>query len=272
MGFKTKLLVGASTLAIGAGGMLGFASSSSATVTSVGSCIDAGAGHGRGVGTLKSLFNDPHTNKPAGLTTQDHDLKIGIKGVDDVTNKGTDMHVTCHFSGNSATPDDTTGVHTGTFTVSKWTASLVSPSQDCAQETPTPTNEWPNYGSIKYTFTDGSFFQASLATAGFVAGTGNETDSTGVVTKGRAAGAFIKSEIWFDPIVKDKTSNTPYFGYNYDVLNALACKNATAEQGPTDPGWGDITGILVGSGADPLTTAVPPTDPPAAGISFYLGQ
>ena len=217
----------------------------------------------KGLGTLTSSFVDPNTGKPAGLTSDDHPVKISVKGVSTPstgTNKGS-----CTFSGGSAIPGGN-----GTVSILSWAVALASPSTDCVSESPVATDEWTTYGSISIKFTDTSSMTASIAIAGFVTGTLNETDSTGIVTKGHAAGAFISNQSWFDPIVKDKTqtSQTPYPGYSYlNVLALIPCAG-TVDVPVTVGAGASITSIVIGSGTDPEGL----NGNTAAGLQFYTGE
>jgi hypothetical protein len=223
-----------------------------------------------GVGTLKSTFIDPTTGHPAGLTSDDHDIKISVKGVDPTTLHGTNLG-SCTFNGGSAIPGGN-----GTFSVAKWSTTLVSPATDCVSESPTATDEWTTYGSLSMGFTDLSKLSASLAIAGFVTGQLNQTDSTGVVTKGHAAGAFVSNQGWFDPIVKNtaQTTATPYFGYSYQnvatIINCAGSADVPVTHSTSTDGSGgaSITGITIGAGHDPEGLS----SGSAAGLSFYTGE
>src|SRR3954471_10176324 len=96
LSIKTKLIGGASALAI-AGGMLAFAApAANAAVTQIGSCQNLLA-----LGSAKSSTINPGTGKPYGIADVDNiDGAIGAKGVDPSVNKGTNLG-TCSFPSNA---------------------------------------------------------------------------------------------------------------------------------------------------------------------------
>jgi hypothetical protein len=231
----------------------------SATITPVGSCSGL-----LGLGTLKSSFIDPNTGKAAGLTSDDHDLKLAVKGVDPTTKLGTNLG-SCGFLGGSVTPGGN-----GTFSIAKWSSVLSSPATDCVSESPTATDEWTLSGKLTIGFTDLSQMQVALAVAGFRTGDLNQTDSTGIVTKGHVAGAFVQNQTWFDPIVKDttQTTATPYFGYSFQPLAGIGACAGTSDTALTLGGGSDITGITIGAGTDPEHLSADS----ANGLTFTLGE
>ena len=83
----------------------------------------------------------------------------------------------------------------------------------------------------------------------------------GIVVKGPLAGADLSGEQYFNPIIKDKLQATdvPYPGYAFDLVNALACSDETADNA-------NITALVLGDGMSPLLGI------PAAGITYTIGS
>src|SRR6478609_1618942 len=92
LSIKTKLIGGASALAI-AGGMLAFAApAANAAVTTIGTCQNLLA-----LGSAKSTTINPATGKGYGITDKDDlDGALSTKGVDPNLNKGTNLG-SCNF-------------------------------------------------------------------------------------------------------------------------------------------------------------------------------
>jgi hypothetical protein len=271
LSIKTRLLAGASTLAI-AGGMIAFAApAANATVTSVGGCSGT-----RLIGKAKSSTINPATGKPYGISDNDNqDATISLKGVDPSLNKGPNLGA-CVFATGLSTPDSSKPVvkgYSGGHSIYKFSGKLYSPEIDCNTADTGDLTEWPASGSFKMKFADLTTAGKNQQTAiqlvvdGFAdhdmdpMTPSDIVEGHGIVTKGVAAGADVAFESIFDPIAKDKTQTTatPYFGYNYDVAAAVGCTDATP----------DNADILLLAGGDSGTSLLGDT---ASGFTFTVGQ
>ena len=222
-----------------------------ATTTSVGSC------HGLvGLASVKSDYTDPNDGLPAGLVANiptagaNHDVRISIKGVAGPNGS----FGTCTFSGAN-TPG------AGTYTVTRWTALLVSPSTDCLGDV--DAAEYPLNGKATIEFSDGTRTQTYSQTT-FSGGTANDLfTQSGVVTQGNGLGALFQNQIYWAPITKlpnESTPSAPYPGYEYDNATAAACAG-------NPPGANaDARDLIVGDGVSPLTGQT------ASGYTFSVGN
>jgi len=264
LSIKTKLIGGISALTL-AGGMLAVAApAANAAVTQIGSCQNLLA-----IGSAKSTTINPVTGKGYGITDRDNiDGALSTKGVDPNVNKGTNLG-SCSFptagagGGSQGIPnsDKITGAATpawaqgtATKTITKWGTKLYSREFDCNTLDTTDTTEWSPSGALSLTFTDimatsgkNASITAQVTVDGFADPTPPNTNSDvvnfhGIVTKGAALGSDVVGQTEFDPIVADKTqtTGTPYFGYQYDLGNALGCQDAT-------PNNANITAFMNGS-------------------------
>jgi hypothetical protein len=281
LSIKTKLIGGASALAI-AGGMLAFAApAANAAVVQIGSCQNLLA-----LGTAKSATINPSTGKNYGITDQDNlDGAIGAKGVDPNTLKGTNLG-SCSFPSNATqgvpNSDKPVGTWTsGTKNLTKWSTKLYSREFDCDTTDTTDTTEWSPSGALSMTFTQittttlkNEALTAQVTVDGFTDPDNNPATPSdvvgfhGIVTKGDALGSDVTGETEFDPTIKDKTVTYPtpsantgaYFGYNFDVGAALGCTTATK-------GDANITLFNNGSvGGNSQLLGIP-----VAGIKFFKG-
>jgi len=275
LSIKTKLIGGASALAI-AGGMLAFAApAANAAVTQIGTCQNLLA-----LGSAKSSTINPGTGKPYGIADVDNiDGSIGAKGVDPSVNKGTNLG-TCSFPSNATNgvPDADKPVvvwSSGTKTLTKWSTKLFSREFDCNTTDTTDQTEWSPSGALAMTFTQitattlkNEAITAQVTVDGFTDPDSNPATPSdvvkfhGIVTKGAALGSDVAGETEFDPIIKDtaQTTGTPYFGYSFDLGNALGCADAT-------PNNANITTFMNGSvGGQSQLLGLP-----VAGIKFTKG-
>ncbi len=258
-----KRVIGAVSASLLLGGLVAFAAPAGATVTSVAGCAGMKA-----TGSIKSSVSGQ------GLTTaDDQDASVSMKGVDPDTLKGSSLGA-CVFSGGLSTPDSSKPVvkgYSGGHSVLKWSAKFYSPEADCNTLDTGDLTEWPLNGALKMQFTDlnsklkPQSLAANLAIDGFTdpdndPGTPSDVVAAhGLVIKGVAAGADVATEVYFDPVFKDKTQTTahPYFGYSLDILNAAGCATG-------DPA--NITAFVAGDGTSEFLAL------PAAGISLSIGQ
>jgi len=278
LSIKTKLIGGVSALAM-AGGMLAFvAPAANATVTTIGTCQKLKA-----LGTAKSTTINPATSKPYGITDLDNlDGSIAGKGVDPLVNKGTALG-SCNFPSNSAqgvpNSDKPVGLWTqgtSTKTLTKWSTKLFSREFDCDTTDVTDNTEWPPSGALSLTFTDTNptslkavSITAQITIDGFTDPDNNPASPSdvvkfhGIVNKGAALGADVAGESEFDPTIADKTqtTNTPYFGYAFDINAALGCTTATK-------GDANITTFVNGSSQTNTSELL---GLPVAGLKFNKG-
>jgi hypothetical protein len=276
LSIKTKLIGGASALAI-AGGMLAVAGPpAGAVVTTIGTCNNLLA-----LGSAKSSTINPSTGKAYGITDLDNlDGSIGSKGVDRNVVKGTNIG-SCNFPSNVAegVPDGGKPVavwSNGTKTLTKWSTKLFSREFDCDVTDTTDTTEWAPSGTLSMTFTQiiastgkNAAITAAVTVDGFTDPDNNPATPSdvvsfhGLVTKGAALGADVSGETEFDPTIKDKTqtTGTPYFGYQFDVGGALGCST---------PAKGDANILLFNNGDDGAGNSQLLVLP-VAGVTFTKG-
>ncbi len=278
MSIKTRLIGGASALAI-AGGMLAAAAApAGAVVTTIGTCNSLKA-----LGSAKSSTINPATLKPYGIADIDNiDGTISSKGVDRTTNKGTDLGG-CFFVTGEGVPDSGKPVGLwgpglgplGRHNITKWSTKLFSREFDCDTTDTGDTTEWAPSGALSFTFSDqnnllkGNAITAQVTVDGFTdpdndPGTPSDVvELHGIVSKGAALGADVTGETEFDPTVKDTSQTTavPYFGYQFDLLGALGCTTATQ---------GDAN-ILTFVNGDNGAGASELLGLPVAGITFTKG-
>ena len=280
MSIKTRLLAGASALAM-AGSMMAFAAPAGATVTTLGTCQNILA-----LGSAKSSTINPGTGKPYGIADVDNiDGSLSAKGVDPNTLKGTVLG-SCSFPANVANgvpnAGKPVGVWTnGTHTLTKWSTKLYSREFDCDTTDTGDMTEWSPSGALSMTFADTSTVNgtpknnaitAQVTVDGFKDPDGNPMTNDlsdvvefhGIVTKGAVLGADVKGETEFDPTIKSKTAVYPgsgaYFGYDFDLGGALGCSTATK-------GDANITNFNNGSvGGQSQLLGIP-----VAGITFTKG-
>jgi hypothetical protein len=277
---KKRKIIGAAVTAVLATGVLAaIAPSADAVVTPVASC-----GGMKGLGTLKSTTINPSTGKGYGITDVDNlDVTVSVKGVDPTVNKGTNFG-TCTFAGGLSTPDaqkPPVKGYSGSKAITKWSSKLFSPEADCNVGDTTDLTEWPINGAFSLAFDLNAQGKTNKSTINITVDGFTDPDNDpntpsdvvegrGLVTKGVAAGADATFEVYFEPAFKDKlqTTDTPYFGYNFDLAAAVGCTDPTA--GGTDPGNtnvdANITTVVIGDGTSLLLGL------PAAGIDLTIGQ
>jgi hypothetical protein len=273
LSIKTKLIGGASALAI-AGGMLAFAApAANAAVVTVGTCQNLLA-----LGSAKSSTINPSTGKNYGITDLDNlDGAIGSKGVG--TPSKTDPLGTCNIVAGQGAPDagKPAGlIGGGSHTVTKWSTKLFSREFDCNTADTGDTTEWSPSGALSITFADlapstgkANAITAQVTVDGFTdpdnnPGTPSDVVALhGIVTKGALLGADLSGSTEFDPTVKDKTqtTNTPYNGYQFDVAGALGCTTATV---------GDANILLFNNGSVAGLSQL--LGLPVAGLTFTKGS
>jgi hypothetical protein len=266
LSIKTKLIAGVGSLTLAAGALAFAAPAANAAVSTIGSCHNLLA-----LGTAKS------TTVGDGITDKDNqDVSIATKGVG--TPSKTDPLGTCSFASGFSTPNAAKPPvkgFSGTKHVAKWGTKLFSPESDCNTSDTGDLTEWPLNGSLSITFTEQTAalkaegLTAQITVDGFTdpdnnPGTPSDVVSFhGLVIKGDAAGADVSGETEFDPTVKDKTqtTNTPYFGYQYDLGNAGGCADTT-------PANANITAFNNGSVANQSQLL----GLPVSGITFTIGS
>jgi hypothetical protein len=271
---KSKIIGVAVATVLSAGVFAAIApTTADAVVTNVGGCSGM-----KGIGTLKSSLIDG-LGKPRGITDIDNvDLAVSVKGVDPTVNKGTNLG-SCNFVGGLSTPDGGKPVvkgYSGTKALAKWSSKLTSTEADCNTLDTTDLTEWPINGSFGLAFTDLKKSTINVTVDGFSDPDNDPNtpsdvvEGRGLVTKGAAAGADVTFGVYFEPAFKDKlqTSDTPYFGYNFDLAAAVGCTDPTASG--ADPGNtavnADIRTVVIGDGLSLLLGL------PAQGLDFSFGQ
>jgi hypothetical protein len=254
------------------------APSADATVLNVASCSGM-----KGLGTLKSTSIDPVSLKPYGITdTNNKDVSVSVKGVDPTTNKGTSFG-SCTYAAGLSTPDGQKPPakgYNGSKAIFKWSSKLFSPEADCNTLDTTDNTEWPINGAFALQYDAGLNKQSIAVTVDGFTDPDNDPDTPsdvvdgrGLVTKGVAAGADMTFQVYFEPAFKDKlqTGPTPYFGYNFDLGEAVGCTDPENVNGPppADPGNNNvnanITSVVIGDGTSLLLGL------PAPGLAFTIG-
>lgn len=277
---KSSKFLGAAVSAVMLTGVFAaVAPSADAVVTNVASCSGM-----KGLGALKSSTINTTTGKPYGITDVNNmDVSVGVKGIDPTVNKGTN-YGSCNYASGLSTPDGQKPVnkgYSGNKAITKWSSKLFSPEADCNTVDTTDLTEWPINGSFSLQYdTNPVTLKANKQTVNVTVDGFTDPDNDpnspsdvvegrGLVTKGVAAGADSTFEVYFEPVLQDKlqTTNTPHFGYNFDLAAAVGCTDPTA--GGADPSNtnidANITSVVIGQGTSLLLGL------PAAGISFTIG-
>lgn len=260
---KIKKIVGGVAAMGLTAGMLAFSSApAEAVVRNVGSCTGM-----LGIMSFKSSVINPDTGKAFGMTnTDDKDVAISGKGVPQTVG-GTNFG-SCTFVAGRSTPDGGKPLvkgYNGTKSITKWGIKLSSPEADCLTSDSTDATEWPLNGSLSIDLADGKKLSAAISVSGFTDPDNDpETPSDvvsgrGLVTKGVAAGADVTTEVFFDPVYKNKDPEiTNFYGdYAGDIGGALGCTS------PAIPA--NILNGLIGDGTSYFLGL------PASGISFTIG-
>jgi len=255
---KTRLLAGASTLAI-AGSMIAVAApAAQAAPTVVGGCggsiilatITPALGDQTQIGTVvkTKLLKD--------LTT-----KQAIAG-------------DCSSAVRPGDPIHPAGGLVSPLTPKAEAASLLGNASCANGATATAADAnaaaaWPLNGKITWTMTQSNALakpyaiQADIQGLGFNAAAGPDVlDVGGIVLKGAAVGATVTGDIWFDPVSKTGGSSGYNTGYELDLTNALGCADGT-------PNNATISTVLSGGGGGSSTSLLGST---ANGVSFSLGE
>lgn len=257
MHLKTRLLAGASTLAI-AGSMFAMAAPAAhAAPTVVGGC-----GGQVALGTITPALGD---QTQIGVVAKTKLLK-------DLTTK-TAIAGDCSSAVRPGDPIHPAGGLVSPLTPKAEAASLLG-NASCANGATaqaadaTAAAAWPLNGKITYTMTQLNALgkpyaiQADIEGLGFNPAGPDLLDVGGIVLKGAAVGAIVSGNIWFDPVAKTGGSSGYNTGYELDLTNALGCADGT-------PGNASIGTVLVGGGGASSTSLLGST---ASGPVFSLGE
>jgi len=254
---KTRLLAGASTLAI-AGSMFAMAAPAAhAAPTVIGNCQGQIA-----LGTLTPAITD---QTQIGVVAKTKLLK-------DLTTKAA-ISGDCSSASRPGAPEAPGGGLISPLTPKAEAASLLG-NTGCANGATavaadgTAAAAWPLNGKITYTMTQLNALakpwaiQADIETLGFNAGAGPDVlDVGGIVLKGAAVGAIVSGNIWFDPVSKTGGTSGYNTGYELDLTNALGCADGT-------PNNATISTVMIGGGA----TSPSLLGSTASGPVFSLGE
>jgi len=255
---KTRLLVGASTVALAAGGMLvAAAPAAHAAPTSIGGCQGAVL-----LGTITPALTD---QTQIGVVAKTKILK-------DLTTKAA-IGGTCATAVRPGDPIQPAGG--GVLLNPKAEAASLLGNASCANGATavaadaTAAAAWPLNGKITWTMTQlnalGKPFaiQADVQALGFNAAAGPDVlDIGGIVLKGAAVGASVTGNIWFDPVAKTGGPTGYNTGYELDLAQALGCADGT-------PNNATIGTILSGGGGASSTSLLGSS---ATGAQFSLGE
>jgi hypothetical protein len=271
---KSKVLAGASALAMASGLISVAAPAAHAVVTNVGTCENAvqlvtlttpTKGVGLGDQTVDNV-------KAAGNLAKDQTSKLVVNG------GGTCSGVTPH--GDKHIPFPPSGPNVVSGLTAKSAAVSITGNASCASDAPnmaidaTAANAYPLHGKITWTFNQTYVdlitafvkpykMQVMVQVLGFNPGFLDVIDVGGIVLSGVNAGAAVSGQVWFDPVAKTGGATGYNTGYEIDLVNASGCADAVPVAGNAN-----ITKVLSGSGlATPslLGSAVP-------GLSFDFGE
>lgn len=258
---KTRLLVGASTLTLAAGGMLvAAAPAAHAAPTVIGGCGGAVL-----LGTITPALTDQTQIGVVAKTKllKDQTTKVAISG-------------NCAVAVRPGDPIQPAGglANGGTLTPKAEAASLLGNSS-CANGATavaadaTAAAAWPLNGKITWTMTQLNALakpfaiQADVEALGFNAAAGPDVlDIGGIVLKGAGVGAIVSGNIWFDPVAKTGGPSGYNTGYELDLAQALGCADGT-------PNNASIGTILSGGGGGSSTSLLGSS---ASGAVFSLGE
>lgn len=257
MRLKTRLLAGASTLALAAGGILvAAAPAAHAAPTSIGGCQGAVL-----LGTITPALGD---QTQIGVVAKTKILK-------DLTTK-TAIGGTCATASRPGDPINPPG---GAVLLNpKAEAASLSGNASCANGATAMAADanaaaaWPLNGKITWTMTQLNALakpwqiQADVEALGFSPTGPDVLDIGGIVLKGAAVGAIVSGNIWFDPVSKTGGPTGYNTGYELDLTNALGCADGT-------PNNASIATVLVGGGGASSTSLLGSS---ATGAQFSLGE
>jgi hypothetical protein len=266
---KTRLLAGASTLAIGGSMFLAAAPVASADPTPIGGCSGS-------VGL--ATFTDA-----AGLASELGDqTAIGItvktKLLKGKTSKAT-LGGACQAVGRPGSPEMAGGQPTPLLLTPKALSGKLQGNLGCAQGPTaqavdaTAAATWPANGKLTWTMTTTNGagkpwqIQADVALLGFSPDFPDVVNVGGIVLKGAAVGATVLGDLWQDPVALETVgvqdpSDIYDTGYKVDTGPALGCADGTA-------GNAHITMTEFGSGGTSATSLLGSN---TNGIVFLLGQ
>jgi hypothetical protein len=259
---KTRLLAGASALAV-AGGMVGLAAPAAhAAPTPIGGC--------GGSVFLGTFYNSAGVLTPLGDQTaigttvktkllKDQTTKVAIAG-------------DCSTAVRPGDPIHPAGGLVSPLTPKAISAKLVG-NASCASGAGIPVDAtaaaaWPLNGKVTWTMTQLNDLakpyqiQADIAVLGFDPLQADVIDVGGIVLKGAAVGATVTGSVWFDPVAKTGGPTGYNTGYELDLAQAAGCADGTA-------GNAAISQVLSGGGGGTSTSLLGST---ANGMSFSLGE
>lgn len=264
MSLKTRLLAGASTVAIAGSIFAAAAPAAHAAPTVIGGC-------GGAVG-LATFFDSTNVATTLGDQTT-IGLVIKTKLLKDLTSKAT-IGGDCSSAVRPGDPIHPAGGLVSPLTPKAAAAKLVG-NTGCANGPTavavdaTAAAQWPSNGKITYTMTQLNALakpyqiQADIALLGFDSGGQPDVINIGgIVLKGAAVGATVSGSLWQDPVAKTGGPTGYNTGYELDLNAALGCADGT-------PNNAAIAQTLFGGGGGSSTSLLGST---ASGLVFSLGQ
>jgi hypothetical protein len=253
---KTRVLGGASALAI-AGSMLAMtAPAAHAAVTPAGSC-------GGQVGLAKIVPPLGDQTQPVVITTallKDLTSKTAISGTCNNLVQAPQLNAT-----NGAVPAT---LHPKAF------ASKLAGNSSCANGAAamaadaTAGTAYPINGKITVTMTELNALakpwqiQEYVSLLGFNAAGPDVVDLGGIIIKGPSVGGAVSGNIWEDPVTKTGGTSGYNTGYELDLTNALGCADGT-------PNNASIAQTMFGGGSTSSTSLLGST---AVGTSYQFGE
>jgi ribosomal protein S28E/S33 len=295
---KSKVLAGASALAM-AGGLIGVAAPAAhAAVVLTPTVITPGGFHsGECVNTVQLVklttpvkgvgLGDQTRDavKAAGNVAKDQTSKLAVNGggqCSGVTPHG-DKHIPFPGSGSQGESNLT----------AKSAAVSITGNASCAQDAPaspgpptfdvendaTAANAFPLSGKITWTFNETYVdlisllvkpykMQAMVEVLGFTGTVGDVIDVGGIVLSGVNAGAIVSGSVWFDPVAKTGGASGYNTGYEIDLGSAVGCQDDLTA-GP-DPNVNNANIGTVLSGGGPATLSLLGSS--TAGLQFDMGE
>jgi len=254
---KTRLLAGASSLTLAAGGILvAAAPAAHAIPTSIGGCFGALT-----IGTFTPALGDQTQLNIVAKTklAKDQTTKLAIGGSCATASRPGDL---IHPPGGAVL-----------LTPKAEAASLLG-NASCAEGATaqaadaTAAAAWPLSGKVTWKMNELNALgqpwaiQAYVQVLGLSPSGPDVYDVGGIVAKGAAVGATVSGSIWEDPVINTGGASGYNTGYELDLSNALACADGI-------PANASVSTILSGGGG---ATSVSLLGSVATGLEFSLGE
>lgn len=262
MNLKTRLLSGASVLAIAGGVFVAAAPAAPAEVTQVGAC--------EGQALLATFYNSANALAPLTDVTQ-KGVTVKTKLLSDQTTKAK-IAGDCDTATRPGEPGYDTNGEIAALTPKAVAGKLVGNASCYTTDLggdPNEADAWPLSGKIVFTGTQLNDLgkpvqiQAQITVLGFDPVIADAVNVGGIVLKGPGVGATAGGQIWFDPVAKTGGATGYNTGYELDLGQALGCADET-------PNNAALAQVMVGGGGATSTSLLGSEG--ISGITFSIGQ